>query len=248
MTWMASKEHIRSVATIIGNTVFPPSCVICHDAVSAQSSICTDCFDGLQFISSPLCSMCGHPFAYEVEKGALCVSCQDNIPPYHVARAALRYDEHSRRLVTRFKFSDATQLAPYLARLLKPHAAPLLEKADWIVPVPLHSRRLRHRRYNQAWLLARALDRDKCRADILRRVIYTAPQTTLDMQERHANVAHVFDVPQRYHSQIQDKRIVLVDDVMTTGATIHACTRTLKGAGAAWVGVLTLAKRVIDDE
>lgn len=179
------------------------------------------------------------------------MTCQEWLPPYDVARAALRYDEQSRCLVTRFKFSDATHLADYLGQILRPHAAPLIEQADIVIPVPLHPHRLRWRRYNQSALLARAISpeaRKKTATNLLRRIKNTTPQTTLDTQARQENVADVFDVPKHLRAVIKDKRIVLVDDVITTGATIHACTQTLKDCGASWVGVITLAKRVIDDE
>jgi len=191
--------------------------------------------------------VCGMPFDFALEAGNLCAACLRARPPFSRARAAMRYDEHSSRLIFRLKYQDDTRLAAVFAPWLAGAGRELLQSADALVPVPLHYWRFLGRRYNQAALLARALSRHTglpLLPDALERVRATAQQTGLSARQRAKNVRGAFRAHPRRAHHIQGKSLVLLDDVFTTGATLRACTRALLAAGAAGVSVLTLAKRV----
>jgi ComF family protein len=186
---------------------------------------------------------CGFPFEFDTEDGALCAACQARPPVFDRARAVLRYDAASRGMLLAFKHADRTDLAPYLGRWLARAGAEVLAEADIVAPVPLHWTRLFSRRYNQAALLARAAAKEAGRpflGDILVRRRRTQPQRS-GLAARTRNVAGAFAVPRGRRRTVEDRRVLLVDDVRTTGATLEACARALKAAGAKGVDVLTLA-------
>lgn len=232
------------------NLFFPPRCAACGAATPHAHTLCPACFDGLHIITAPACACCGFPFEYTVGDGALCGACLDSPPPYARGWAVLRYDAAARPLVTGLKYSDRTHLSPLLGRLMAAHASHILEGADALAPVPLHWRRMLARRYNQSLLLAQALSGltgIPLLPDALRRIRHTPPQASLPRKERLGNVRGAFAVPRRQAAMLEGKTIVLVDDVATTGATLHACCKTLTQAGVREVRVLTLARRLRED-
>jgi ComF family protein len=158
------------------------------------------------------------------------------------------YDEHSRRLVLGLKYADKTHLVPTLGAWLARAGEELITGSDLIIPLPLHPLRLMKRRFNQSALLARAVARSSGLPLVegLRRIRHTQPQAGLTRRERRENVRRAFAPHTRHLASLKDKRILLIDDVMTTGATIEACTQALKQAGVRQVNVLTLAKAVLD--
>lgn len=222
---------------------FPPHCAVCEEAVEAAGNLCAPCFSQLRQIGRPHCECCGVPFSHVLDAG-LCAGCVGERPGYDVARSAWVYNEVSGALVTSLKFRDRTAGLDAYAAAMGRAGAELLEGADVIMPVPLHWRRLMGRRYNQSALLMYALAPHVRGAvmDVrnLRRVRHTVPQTRLKGAERLKNVKGAFAV--RDAAVVRDRVVVLVDDVMTTGATIEACTRALREAGAREVRVLTLAR------
>ncbi len=239
------KHQVRSAA----NVVFPPRCFLCAQMIGDAGQICTDCWQDLRFITSPQCHTCGHPFEFSLGEGALCGGCIQEPPPYDMARSVLCYDDASRKLVTRFKFGDMLHPAEALASWMTRAGKECLQDADYIVPVPLHRLRLIKRRYNQAALLAKVIAKKSTvplLVDAMQRTRHTTPQSGLSRRQRKINVRGAFSVTALRLQQIQDKRIVLVDDVMTTGATLEACAKALKKAGAKEVRVLTLARTLIE--
>lgn len=201
----------------------------------------------MPFISDPICACCGLPLEFAVDKHTLCGECLREHPPYSRARSAFVYNEHSRALIMKLKYQDDTYLAPIFGQWLKSAGAELLPASDLIIPVPLHYWRMVTRRYNQSLLLANALAK-RCDipllADGLNRIRRTPQQTGLTRIQRQKNVKNAFMVPDKYRSVIRGKSILLIDDVMTTGATLRACTHTLLKADAGQVNVLTLARTV----
>ncbi|MBV8400395.1 MAG: ComF family protein [Acetobacteraceae bacterium] len=227
--------------------LLPPHCVTCDAPVDAPGRLCPDCFSRTGFVTEPYCVCCGVPFATIAQGGSdrLCPGCRAAPPTFGRARAALRYDGHAQRLILPFKHGDRTEMARTLASLMARAGAALLREADLLVPVPLHRSRLFHRRYNQAALLARALARI-ARVPVLPdgmiRLRRTAPLGDRSAAERHAELADAFGVRPSRISRLQGKRMLLIDDVMTSGATANACAAALKTAGAVSVDVLVAAR------
>lgn len=232
------------------NLFFPPRCGACASAVEQAHTLCEGCFASLHIITQPACALCGFPFEYEVGENALCGACLEKTPPYAKGWAALRYDEAARSLVAKLKYADKTHLAPYLGRLMAAQGQEVLEGADVLVPVPLHWRRMLTRRYNQSLLLARETSKASgipLLPDALKRTRHTPPQASLSRKERLDNVRGAFTATRKGVAAMAGKTVVLVDDVMTTGATIYACCKTIRRAGAKEVRVLTLARRMRED-
>ena len=231
------------------NLLFPPRCTLCAGDVDVAHSVCIDCFTKLNLIAPPECARCGSPFAYDMGADAVCAECLQSPPPYNAARAAMQYDDASRKLITRLKYADKQDLVPTLAKQIWRSGAALCAQADYIIPVPLHPKRLRERKFNQSALLAYGLS-DLCgvpvMADGLLRVENTPPQASLERAERLKNVKRAFRVNHKRAKLLRGASILLVDDVITTGATIHACSKALLGASAKAVYVLTIAKTVKD--
>lgn len=227
--------------------LYPPLCLQCHAHVTQNGAVCAECWEKLEFISDPCCSHCGYPFSFETQGASLCGVCIQTPPPYAKARAVLRYSPFSRSLITRLKYADQTQLAVTYGRWLATHGHALVADSDIIVPVPLHYRRFIQRRYNQSALLAAALAKHSALAmlpDGLKRTRHTRPQTTLTRSQRMQNVRNAFCVREQHRDALRGKRVLLIDDVMTTSATIHACCIALEKADVKDVNVLTLARRV----
>jgi ComF family protein len=182
---------------------------------------------------------------------ALCGDCLAHPPRFRRARAALVYDDQSRRLVLPLKHGDRTDIARACGSWMARAGAILLAEADLVAPVPLHWRRLFARRYNQAQLLARVVVREatagskaRLAPDLLRRRRWTGSQSGLGARERRGNLREAFDIHPRWLAKLEGKTVLLVDDVLTTGATVEACTRVLQRGGARHVDVLTLARVV----
>ncbi len=229
------------------DSVLPPLCLGCNEIVAEPGALCVACWPGFSFISAPQCARCGVPFAEHIGEGAECGACLRWPPRYRRARAALVYDDKSKRLVLPFKHGDRTDMARACGRWMASAAGDLLAEAELIAPVPLHWRRLFTRRYNQALLLARAAARDstaRLAPDLLRRARWTGSQAGLKAEERRKNVRRAFELNPRWAQAVQDKAVLLVDDVLTTGATAEACALALQRGGVRHVDVLTLARVV----
>ena len=229
------------------DALLPPLCLSCQTIVDQPGAVCPACWSKLSFMGAPMCRSCGLPFPHDVGTDAECAACIAEPPPWDRARAVFAYDEASRSLILGFKHSDRLHAAPAFGRWLARAGAELAADADLIAPVPLHWLRLALRRYNQAALLADALARASGRVavpDLLKRMRRTPSQGRLGRSERLKNVAGAFRVRDRHRLRIEGARILLVDDVLTTGATARACTQALLSAGAAAVDVVTLARVV----
>lgn len=241
------QRPLRALALRLVNAVLPPRCLACGATVETPGTLCVGCWSGLEWLAPPLCGACGLPFEFDQGKEVLCAACHADRPAFARARAALRYDEASKAMLLRFKHADRTDAAPAFAAWMERAGAELLDEADWLAPVPLHRRRLFERRYNQSALLALAIGK-ACRrpviADLLQRKRNTPAQGRRGRAERQRNVAGAFAVTPRHRPALAGKRVLLIDDVMTTGATLEACAGTLLRAGAGAVDALTLARVV----
>lgn len=233
--------------------VLPPRCLGCGGIVVDDAALCASCWGAIRFLGPPCCDACGRPFDYAVDAETLCAACLDRRPVYARARAAFVYDDASRDLVLALKHGDRCEGVGAFARWMVRAGRDILCDADVIVPVPLHWTRVLRRRYNQSALLARAVlgqwhgahPQDpalRYLPEALSRTRRTPPQGGLDRSGRAHNVRGAFAVAPPLRRHIAAKRVVLIDDVMTTGATLNACARALLAAGAARVDALTLAR------
>jgi ComF family protein len=248
MLTLAGGPALRRAAGSVLDLLLPPHCLKCGAAVSHAQGLCPACWRAITFLAGPCCACCGMPFAYDQGEDALCGACARETHAFARARAAMVYDEESRRLVLAFKHGDRLHLAPALGSWMRRAGAELLAQCDVLVPVPLHWTRLFTRRYNQAAVLAHALAAPggpKVGADWLVRRRRTPSQGKRNAPARRRNVAGAFAV--KRGRVLSGLRVVLVDDVFTTGATLDECARVLTRAGAASVDALTLARTVREE-
>ena len=216
-----------------------------HRAAVQTHGLSLEAWGRISFIEAPFCETCGGPFEREPGAGARCGACAARPPAFDRGRAACLYDEGARDLILKLKHADRTDLAALFARWLARAAADILPEADAILPVPLHPTRLLARRYNQTAEIARPLARLAGRpyfADALRRTRATPSQGGKSADGRRRNVAAAFTVPEGWRRRVAGRRLLLIDDVLTTGATLEGCARALKAAGAAGVDVAVVAR------
>jgi ComF family protein len=228
------------------DVVLPPSCLACRGAID-RPGLCAACWRRLSFLAPPWCACCGLPFEQPIGAGALCGSCAAGAPGFDRSRAALAYDDGARPLLLALKHGDRLEGVPVFAGWLAAAMREFAPDIDVIAPVPLHRWRLWTRRYNQAAELARALAARTglaCDPRLLVRTRATPSQGGLSATGRRRNVAGAFML--RPGAGIAGRHVLLVDDVFTTGATLDACARTLRRAGAARVDCVALA-RVLRD-
>jgi ComF family protein len=232
------------LATQMLNVMLPPLCLRCDAVVAETESLCQSCWPKMQYLSAPQCACCGLPFDIPMEETALCGDCLRAQPHFTAARSVLLYNQESRDLVLGFKHGDQTHLAPAFAEWMLRVLTNDMKKIDAIVPIPLHRRRLFERRYNQAGLIAAIMAKKMnvpYQPEILRRWRATPSQGHKSRNEREKNVAGAFDISHK-KADIKGRRYLLVDDVLTTGATANECARILKNAGAEAIYVITLAR------
>jgi len=226
---------------------FPPKCPLCgkNQETLLNERPCSVCLSQLKLPSSPRCPRCGLGFHSPSESDHLCSECLTEERYFSKARAICQYEGLIVEAISRFKYGGVTRLARPLGSLLVEYRDPefLLPDFDLILPVPLHPGRLRQRGFNQSLLLARYLSRKHSIPldfTTLRRSRPTQPQTQLSGPERQTNVRGAFEV--RKPEAVAEKRILVIDDVFTTGATVRECSKVLLAAGAREVDVLTLAR------
>ena len=230
--------------------LYPPTCIACQAATGEPHALCAGCWSQVRFIERPFCERLGTPFAQDLGPGLLSPEAMADPPVWGRARAVAAFDEGpARRLVYRLKYGDRLDIAPTVGRWMARAGAELLEDADLLVPIPLHRRRLAGRRFNQAAALAQAVS-VQCGVPsdptALERAKATAPQVGLSRLQRAANMQGAFLVPAEALAKVSGRRIVLIDDVLTSGATTNAAARVLRRAGAAEVDLLTFARVVLE--
>lgn len=221
--------------------ILPHRCISCRELTSDNEGLCSACFMKLNFIASPYCAKCGTPFEFEIQSKIFCGKCLLNPPEYALARALLKFDFQSKQLIHNFKYNDSTASAKLFAKLLVARYIDDFSDIDVIVPVPMHriKRILRH--YNPAQVLATELGK-KLNApvlyDLLIKVRWTKAQTTLTKKERETNLHESIQCNRNYN--LSGKKILLVDDMRTTGATSENCIKALKKQNAAQIKLVTI--------
>jgi len=230
------------------DVALPQLCPSCREPVGDGAGLCAPCWSKLSLIERPFCEKLGIPFTYDPGPGVYSMQAIASPPAYARARAAVRYDDVARSLVHALKYGDRLDLAPTMARWMARAGSDLLADADLIVPVPLHWRRLWARRFNQSAALAGFISRQAgppVSVTALKRARATPQQVGLSRAARAANVQGAFRVDDAGKAEIRRKQVLLVDDVLTSGATVDTCARALLRDGARQVDVLVFA-RVVD--
>ena len=228
------------------DTLYPPICLACRAATSEAGALCSSCWRAMRFIERPFCDRLGTPFEHDLGEGLLSPQAVTDPPVFQRARAVARFEDGpARRLVHRLKYSDRGELAAPMGAWMARAGADVLAEADAITPVPLHARRLWTRRFNQAAALGREIARRAGKPfepALLRRIKATRSQVGLSREQRVQNMQGAFRAAQA--ASVQGRRIALVDDVLTSGATANAAARTLLRAGAAQVDLIVFARVV----
>ncbi|PHS41280.1 MAG: phosphoribosyltransferase [Robiginitomaculum sp.] len=230
------------------DTLLPPHSLITGQVLSkAGPEADVELWQNLKFIDDPCCQACGFPFEFEQGQNALCIRCTAYKPEFDQARSAITYDDTSRKLVLDFKYGGRTDGLGFFAAQMVRAGAEMLDRADMLIPVPLHRARLRQRRFNQAALLAREISRITnipYDTEILMRKKNTPIQGSLSFKARRRNVSGAFDIYGKNKHRLKNKRVVIIDDVYTTGSTLSACAKPLKRAGVAQIDALTFMRVV----
>jgi ComF family protein len=239
------RTFARTVLAWPGQFLFPPVCAGCRRRVSQPGVLCGQCWPQLRLLEKPWCVVMGTPFAHDMGEGFLSAEAIADPPPFERARAAVAYSGVARQMARGLKYQDRTDLAPWMARWMLRAGAELVAEAEVIVPVPLHWRRFFRRQFNQSAELGRALAHLTglpFAPEAVRRIKLTRQQVGLERAQREENVRAAFRVPAEAEITIAGRRVLLVDDVYTTGATVRAVTKALKRGGAGAVDVLTFAR------
>jgi len=226
--------------------LFPTKCLIC-ESNTPDAGICGECWAKLSFITKPYCASCSFPFAYENEQDMLCGNCIKDAPNYDKAISIMKYDEYCKKLIHKFKYQDQLHVLNYLTKFMINMGKELIRESDFICPVPMHKNKLLKRGYNQAALLAMNISK-QCKINYLPDLIVKhkniQAQAGLLKHQRVKNIKNSFQLNMKYQKKIEGKRILLIDDVITTGATITECCRMIRVAKPSKIFVLTLAKRL----
>jgi ComF family protein len=244
--WGRLGAVLRATVRVAADVALPQLCAACREPVDGPG-LCSACWGKLSFIAPPYCERLGIPFPFDGGPGLLSMEAIADPPAYDRARAAVRYDDIAKKLVHSLKYGDRLDLAPMMGRWMATAGRNLVAEADAIVPVPLHWRRQWARRFNQSALLGEIIAKASGRPVVygaLKRVKATPQQVGLDKSGRAQNVQGAFRVPPGGKAEVAGRRLVLVDDVLTSGATVDACARALLRGGAAAVDVLVFARVV----
>jgi ComF family protein len=236
--------HVRALISALGNALAPALCLACHRRTAAHDALCAGCWHEVSFITPPLCHRLGLPLPFGGDGPQISAAAAADPPPYDRARAAAVFGGVVRELVHGFKYADRHEGRRLLARWMAGAGQELLADADLIVPVPMTRWRLMRRQFNQAALLAREVSHSSgipFDPFVLAKIKSTPAQVGSSASQRAANVVGAFAVPATVRARIAGRKVVVVDDVITTGATVCACARALRAAGAARIDVLAAA-------
>ena len=232
------------IISFLSNLIFPPRCYICGKVATGESGLCPDCFKQIIFLTDQCCPVCGRPYTFPKEDGEslVCLKCIQNPPKLKALRAAFAYTKFSRKLILPFKHGDRLDLIPFLVKLLYAKSE-IFKDVDVLIPVPIHRLRMMKRKYNQSAMLARPLAKKMgkpCLLSVLIRQKNTASLGHSGKEARKKQLKGAFKVTQK--EMIKGKKILLIDDVYTSGSTLNECADTLLKSGAKEVYGLVLAR------
>lgn len=234
---------IKKIYYYIIDYILPPRCLSCCEMTESTEDFCGNCWNNLNFISKPYCIICGRRFDIPISHGVSCSECLRNKPYYDTSRSLMKFDEYSKKIIHAFKYKDKTVLAKTFAKLLYNQYHQELHDIDWITPVPMNRFKRLFRMYNPPFLLAIEIGKLlklQVIPDILIKSKWTKSQTYLSKWQREKNLAGSFVLNKNY--QVSGKKILLIDDVLTTGTTISKCSKILKDAKVEYIYVMTIAR------
>lgn len=234
----------------IVNFVFPAQCIICKTFIDNDDGICFECINKIDFITNPKCAYCGYPFEIKFSENGknklyICPQCLKSKPKFDKCVSVVRYNDASKKIILPFKHADKTNYAKIMGRMIAANISPFISKVDFIVPVPIHLKRMLKRKYNQSALLVNVISSITGKPALFNTLIRTKfkeSQGHLSIDDRKLNVRGAFDIKNSF--KIKGKNILIIDDVFTTGATINECAKVLKSAGARRIFVATFARVV----
>jgi ComF family protein len=234
----------------LADALVPPACPVCLKPVASDDGLCVACWQNIQFISGPVCQRTGLPMPIDLGAQTISPLARAQPPPYDKARAVFAYKESGAALIKRMKFGDRPELAQLLARLIYTRLPHMLPRHALLLPVPLHRRRLLWRRFNQSAELCRHLAKlsgQSMALEAVARIRATPQQIGLTRAGRKRNLRGAFAVPEHQKHKLKGRAVVIVDDVLTTGATVEAMARILRRAGATSIYVVTAARVVLPE-
>ncbi|WP_444461106.1 ComF family protein [Rhodobacter capsulatus] len=238
-------DALRAALRVALHTVFPPRCICCGAAVGSDDGLCPACWREMSFLAGTVCDCCGTPLPGEDAGPVLCDDCLTRPRPWGRGRAAFLYDGTGRKLVLQLKHADRLDLVPPLAAMLARAVQPILRPKMLVAPVPLHRLRLLRRKFNQSAMLAQALAREggmACLPDLFLRTRATAAMEGMTRAERRSNLDGAIAVNPKYRDRIRGRQLLVIDDVLTSGATLETTAAAALAAGAAGVSVAVLAR------
>ena len=241
------KILIKKAGKLSLDLIFPNRCPICNKINYEENGICQECWKKVTMLRKPACEICFYPFQNDEFEGTFCPSCIKKRPKYKKARSVFAYDNLIKNVIANFKYKDSTSNAKFFSDLMVKSCKDIIKDVDIIIPVPMHPKRLRKRKFNQASILAKGIAKKTTKKlihEVLKRKVNTRPQVGLVAKERLKNVKGAFFINKRYLKEIRGKNILLVDDVMTTGATLENCAKVLLENKVKNVYVSTIARTV----
>jgi ComF family protein len=227
--------------------IYPSTCICCYKIISQDGLFCKECFLELEFISPIKCQICSMPIQYQHQFCArmTCASCFQKKPFFDSSYAIFIYNQTIGKAIIDFKFNDQTFLALKFAKIFRSQIDNFISDVDYVVSVPMHKRKLLKRKYNQANLLARNISSEKYFPQLLLRIKNDNAQIHLSGNKRKKNLRKSFIVNPKFQNIISQKKILIIDDVMTTSSTLNYCAKALKNKGASKVYVAVIAKSII---
>ncbi|WP_338406253.1 MULTISPECIES: ComF family protein [unclassified Wolbachia] len=226
------------------NLIFPNVCVSCECIIDENLNLCSECNKKINFLTKHYCNVCGIVISDNIYT---CGKCIINPPSFKVLRSVFAYDQHSKNMIINFKFFDNLNYVKIYAKWIYQANQDTFQNAEVVIPIPLHKMRLFKRKYNQAALLAKELSKLSNLSYTpfaIKRLRHTTPQAGLSLKQREKNLKKAFSISNK--KIIENKIVILVDDVVTTGATVRSCSQEILNSGAKEVRVLSLARTVND--
>ncbi len=231
------------------DVIFPSHCLYCDRIISKNSLFCNNCWPKLRFITEPNCKICSYPFEIEITNiQPLCAACLSKKPSFDKSITIFRYNYVIKKIIRDLKYYNQTFIAKKVAKILANKIKNQLDEYDALIALPLHQKRLRKRGYNQSHLICKELSKIFPQLifhhDLIFRVKNTESQSLLRKKQRNKNLKRAFLVNKKYREFVKGKRMLLLDDVITTGATLENCAKELKRRKAKEITVITIAKTV----